>query len=49
MTPALTTVRLPLAQMGADAVRMVLGDAPSEPRVLRVHGKVVLRDSTVRL
>jgi LacI family transcriptional regulator len=48
VTPALTTVRMPLEQMGADAVRMVLDDEPSEPRVLRVHGKVVLRESTAR-
>jgi LacI family transcriptional regulator len=49
VSPSLTTVQLPLAQMGADAVRMVLDDAPSKPRVLRVRGKVVLRDSTARL
>jgi LacI family transcriptional regulator len=49
VSPSLTTVQMPLAQMGADAVRMVLDDEPSEPRVLRVHGRVVLRDSTARL
>jgi LacI family transcriptional regulator len=35
VTPSLTTVRMPLAQMGADAER--------------VHGELVLRESTARL
>jgi LacI family transcriptional regulator len=49
VVPSLTTVRIPLEQMGVDAMRMVLDDAPAVPRVLSVHGEVVLRDSTRRL
>ena len=49
VTPSLTTVQIPLAQMGADAVRLVLDDQPDEPRVLRLQCKVVLRESTARL
>jgi LacI family transcriptional regulator len=49
VTPPLTTVRMPLERMGTDAVRLVLDDAPPAPRVVRVHGEVVLRESTARL
>jgi LacI family transcriptional regulator len=46
--PPLTTVRLPLKQMGEIAARLVLGDdAPRQPRVVPVPGEVVLRDSTL--
>jgi LacI family transcriptional regulator len=45
--PPLTTVRLPLKQLGEIAARLVLGgDAPDQPRVVPVPGEVVLRDST---
>jgi LacI family transcriptional regulator len=45
--PPLTTVRLPLKQLGEMAARLVLGgDAPDQPRVVPVPGEVVLRDST---
>jgi LacI family transcriptional regulator len=45
--PPLTTVRLPLKQLGEIAARLVLGgDAPDQPRVIPVPGEVVLRDST---
>jgi LacI family transcriptional regulator, galactose operon repressor len=44
--PPLTTVRLPLKQLGETAARLVLGDAPPRPRVVPVPGEVVLRDST---
>ena len=45
--PPLTTVRLPLRQLGEIAARLVLGgDAPDQPRVVPVPGEVVLRDST---
>ena len=45
--PPLTTVRLPLRQLGETAARLVLGeDAPPRPRVVPVPGEVVLRDST---
>jgi LacI family transcriptional regulator, galactose operon repressor len=45
--PPLTTVRLPLRQLGEIAARLVLGgDGPDQPRVVPVPGEVVLRDST---
>jgi LacI family transcriptional regulator len=51
--PPLTTVRLPLKQMGEMAASLVLSE-PSEadpardaPRVIPVPGEVILRDSTV--
>jgi LacI family transcriptional regulator len=45
--PPLTTVRLPLRQLGEIAARLVLGgDTPDQPRVIPVPGEVVLRDST---
>jgi LacI family transcriptional regulator len=44
--PPLTTVRLPLRQLGQMAARLVLGDAPDQPRVVPVPGEVVLRQST---
>jgi LacI family transcriptional regulator len=45
--PPLTTVRLPLKELGEIAARLVLsGDVPQQPRVVPVPGEVVLRDST---
>jgi LacI family transcriptional regulator, galactose operon repressor len=45
--PPLTTVRLPLKELGQTAARLVLsGDAPRRPRVVPVPGEVVLRAST---
>ena len=45
--PALSTVRLPLAQIGASALDLVLTGAPgSAARQRRVKGEVVLRAST---
>jgi LacI family transcriptional regulator len=46
VTPALTTVRLPLEELGAGAVEMVLQGPADQPRVRRVRGEVVLREST---
>ncbi|MFC6088428.1 LacI family DNA-binding transcriptional regulator [Saccharothrix lopnurensis] len=46
LVPALSTVRLPLEQMGERAARLVLDDDPGEPRTVRVAGEVVLRAST---
>jgi LacI family transcriptional regulator len=43
--PPLTTVRLPLRQMGEMAARLVLQEA-DQPRVIPVPGEVILRDST---
>ncbi|GAB3003088.1 LacI family transcriptional regulator [Amycolatopsis acidiphila] len=45
--PALTTVCLPLEEMGKTAMRMVLTDtARRRPRSMTVRGEVMLRDST---
>jgi LacI family transcriptional regulator len=48
VTPALTTVRLPLEEIGAQAMAMVAEEAAASPRRRRVKGEVVLRDSTPR-
>jgi LacI family transcriptional regulator len=47
--PPLTTVRLPLKQLGEAAARLVLGEDGRQPRVVPVPGEVVLRESTARL
>ena len=48
VTPPLTTVRLPLKQMGEMAANLVLTDAgPGRPRVVPVPGEVIIRDSTL--
>lgn len=50
VTPALTTVRLPLEQVGREAADLVLnGGDNQEPRVKRVSGTVVIRESTPSL
>jgi LacI family transcriptional regulator len=52
-TPALTTVRLPLEEMGARAAELALdteagrGDGGRSPQTVRVPAEVVLRESTV--
>jgi LacI family transcriptional regulator len=46
ITPALTTVRLPLEELGTWALEMVLDPPVEQPRVRRVRGEVVLREST---
>lgn len=45
VTPALTTVRLPLAEMGARAMTLALDSAVTEPQVERIDVEVVRRDS----
>ncbi|MEU7531051.1 LacI family DNA-binding transcriptional regulator [Saccharothrix sp. NPDC042600] len=45
LAPGLSTVRLPLEDMGERAARLVLEDAPGA-RTVRVTGEVVLRAST---
>jgi LacI family transcriptional regulator len=48
VTPSLTTVRLPLTEMGEMAASMVLADGdPGRPRVVPVPGEVIMRDSTL--
>jgi LacI family transcriptional regulator len=48
VSPALTTVRLPLSGMGRMAASLLLEERPSAPRVLPIAGEVVLRESTTR-
>lgn len=45
VAPALTTVRLPLVEMGERAAGLALGGDES-PTIVRVKGEVILRDST---
>lgn len=51
LTPSLTTVQLPLEEMGARAAELALElDPPvDEERVVKVRGEVVLRDSTKKV
>jgi LacI family transcriptional regulator len=49
VTPALSTVRLPLHEVGVQAVRLLLDDAPDRPRMVQVSGDVVIRASTPAL
>jgi len=51
ITPGLTTVRIPLEEIGARALDLALQPPGSQgaPRVHRVRGEVVFRDSTPRL
>lgn len=46
ITPGLTTVRLPLEEMGATALELVLETPGERPRLRRVRGEVVRREST---
>ena len=49
ITPSLTTIRLPLADMGAMVTELALAPAKDQPRIVPVDGEVILRDSTPRL
>lgn len=44
--PALSTVRLPLHEIGVQTVRLLLDDDADRPRTIRVRGQVVIRAST---
>jgi LacI family transcriptional regulator len=46
VVPSLTTVRLPLSDVGACALDMALRPPANRPRVRRISGEVVLRAST---
>ncbi|WP_232229616.1 LacI family DNA-binding transcriptional regulator [Cellulomonas bogoriensis] len=46
VTPSLSTVHVPLVDIGEAATQLALGPAGPEPRLLHVAGSVVLRDST---
>lgn len=44
--PALTTVRLPLTELGESAVALTLGDPDAPSEDVSIEGEVVLREST---
>jgi len=46
VVPALTTVRLPLEEMGRNALELVLAGPATRPRRQQVSGEVVVREST---
>ena len=46
VTPALTSVRLPLAELGERAMTLALSPAGDAPRTQRVAAELVLREST---
>jgi LacI family transcriptional regulator, galactose operon repressor len=46
LVPGLSTVRLPLEELGERAARLVLDEGADEPRTVKVAGEVVLRAST---
>jgi LacI family transcriptional regulator len=46
LVPSLTTVHLPLEEMGVRAAELALNTAGRSPRVISVRGEVVLREST---
>jgi len=45
VAPRLSSVRLPLVEMGRLAVRLALDDAPGPPQQVAVRGEVLLRES----
>ena len=46
LRPALTTVHLPLEEIGAHGMRFLLSDPPSGARTLRVPATLVARESS---
>ncbi|MFC4561708.1 LacI family DNA-binding transcriptional regulator [Nocardiopsis mangrovi] len=46
VSPALTTVRLPWSEVGRAALDLAVEQTGTEPRVIRMRGHVVLREST---
>ena len=46
VTPSLTSVRLPLTELGERAMRLALGEAAENPRVEHVAASLVAREST---
>ena len=49
VTPSLTSVRLPLTELGERAMRLALGEAADQPRVEHIAAELVRRDSTWEL
>jgi LacI family transcriptional regulator len=48
LSPALTTVRLPMAEIGAAAMGLLLDPPSSTPRLLATSHELVVRESTAR-
>lgn len=46
VTPRLTTVAVPLTDIGGQALRLVLQESGPQTRIRRVKGTVIIRDST---
>jgi LacI family transcriptional regulator len=46
VNPALTTVAIPLQEVGAHAIRLALDEDADRPRIHQVRGKVIIRAST---
>ncbi len=49
ITPALTTVRLPIGELGEVALELVTLAPAERPHLRRIKGEVILRASTPRL
>jgi LacI family transcriptional regulator len=49
VTPSLTSVRLPLTEMGERAMQLALGEPGADPRTERVDAELIQRESTWRL
>jgi len=49
VAPRLSSVRLPLVSMGREATRLALSAVQGPPRLVEVHGEILLRESGVRL
>ncbi|WP_426593301.1 LacI family DNA-binding transcriptional regulator [Cellulomonas sp. McL0617] len=49
VTPALTTVRIPLRELGVMATELALAEPAEEPEIRRVLTEVVIRDTTPHL
>ncbi|MGI5151079.1 LacI family DNA-binding transcriptional regulator [Plantactinospora sp. CA-294935] len=49
VTPSLTTVRLPLEEVGTAALELVMQPRAERPRLRRIRAEVVVRDSTPAL
>jgi LacI family transcriptional regulator len=46
VNPALTTVRIPLQEVGAQAIRLALDEHADRPRIHQIRGDVMIRAST---
>jgi len=47
VTPRLTTITVPLAEVGAESIRLALAASPGGPTRQTVRGTLVVRDSTI--